>query len=375
MKVAFVDAVYPPVAQAAYDADPGLAERPWREQRDRLLETRFACWDSWSVACRDLGVDAEEMLVGCPQLDAAMKREGAAAEFADAAVVWRHLSPETSVLGAHGDRPGRVTVAMVSSEAPPDEFLAEFSLVVTAFPHYWVDLRERGLRHVEYLPLAFDPRRLGLREGDIDRRFMEGLPTSWEQRDIPASFVGGLGIDRHWRTGQHTISRCCEVVPEFKWWGYKGPDKITAQLQERYQDEAWGDGYYALLANTRVAVNRHGEVHRGTWRKPDGTRATTIWACNLRTFEAAGMGALLLTEDAPNLKHGGWEGWPEPLLVAWDECATYGNPNECAAQVRHYIDHPERAAEIAAAGQRAILDRHTYAHRAEVLLTWLSDLW
>ena len=45
---------------------------------------------------------------------------------------------------------------------------------------------------------------------------------------------------------------------------------------------------YRVLAQSRIAVNRHGDFAGG-------------YAANMRMFEATGVGALLMTESAANL--------------------------------------------------------------------------
>ena len=289
------------------------------------------------------------------------------------AFVFRHTSTIPATLPAQLRAWGApACVVMVSSLAPSDEILRAYDLVVTAFPHYCRAMRARGLE-VRYLPLAFDPRRVGLEvdgSGE-DRRFPMGLPEAYEQRNLLATFVGGLGLDRHWRAGQHTIARCAEGVPGFQWYGYRGSDAVPGPLARAHRGQVWGDDYYAILGRSRVTVNRHGEVHAEAARPP--THRPAYWACNLRLFEATGMGACLVTERSQNLEPGGWEEWPVPLFVAHDEVVPYGDPEQCMRLVADLVDRPERAAEIAAAGQRRCLSDHTYVRRAPRLLEYLAE--
>ncbi|MDP2705092.1 MAG: glycosyltransferase [bacterium] len=366
MRVAFLDSLYPQVARQVYGATADLADQPWHAQRDRLLDARFGCWDSYAAACRYHGAESEEILLGVPALTAAMERDHAwDAVCADAIVVMRvPTSVDAGDVQGFRSRGAKAVVAMVSSEAPSDDQLRAYDLVVTAFPHYARAMKERGLR-VEYLPLAFDPRRLGLAvdgSGTESDAFMAGAARPWAARTFPATFVGGLGIARHWQAGQHAVCAVAEQVPEFRWWGYQGPDKIPLPLVNSWQGEAWGDDYFGVLGASKVALNRHGEVH--TAPRGDGT-GRKWYTCNMRTFEAPGMGAVLVTETSANLA---------ALYTPWEECVPFGNPREAALNVRWLLDHDDRAQAIAAAGQRRTLASHTYRHRCAILLDLLEAL-
>ena len=362
MKVAFLDSVYPEPVREAYGADPGLASRPWEEQRDRLLEARFGCWTSWADGCQQAGAEAQEIIIGVPELDAAM----AAADWPwleDAFVVVRHPRLNPELAEAIRTR-ARGTAVMVTSEAPPDEELRRYDLTVTAFPAYYLSMRARGLK-VRYLPLAFDPRRRTLFGNAPD-----GPLNVWEARDLPVTFVGGVGVDRHWPDGTRALDQMALRSADFRWWGYRGPDAIGKRLLSKHMGEAWGDAYFDVLGRSRMTVNRHGTVHTSAARGG----GSQWWACNMRMYEATGMGAMLLTEDAVNLRPGGWEGWPEPLFDGHEEVVTYRTPAELPELVAHYQQFPERAEQIARQGRRRCLADHTYARRAPVLLDWLEAL-
>jgi spore maturation protein CgeB len=121
-------------------------------------------------------------------------------------------------------------------------------------------------------------------------------------------------------------------------------------LREAWQGEAWGLDMYAVLACAGIALNRHIAAAEG-------------FSNNMRLFEATGVGALLLTEAAPNLHE---------LFEAGTEVVTYTSDDELAQLVRHYLDHPDERRAIAAAGQRRTLTDHTYAKRMVQLDAILS---
>jgi spore maturation protein CgeB len=66
--------------------------------------------------------------------------------------------------------------------------------------------------------------------------------------------------------------------------------------------------------------------------------------------EVMGMGALLLTRDAPNLH----DRFPAGCL------ASFADERDCVGKIRHYLANEREREEMAARGQRFILENMTY---------------
>jgi spore maturation protein CgeB len=98
---------------------------------------------------------------------------------------------------------------------------------------------------------------------------------------------------------------------------------------------------YEILARSRMTLNTHGRIAGHD-------------ANNLRLFEATGMGSLLVTDAKRNMSD---------LFEVGSEVVTYRDAEECAKVVRYYLDHPDEAASISAAGQRRTMRDHTWANR------------
>lgn len=80
---------------------------------------------------------------------------------------------------------------------------------------------------------------------------------------------------------------------------------------------------------------------------------------NFRVYEAMMCGAMLLTEESNNGLYELFE--PGVHLVTYPK----GDVRAAAQLIRHYLDNPEKAATIAAAGRERILEKHCSHHRAE----------
>jgi spore maturation protein CgeB len=167
-------------------------------------------------------------------------------------------------------------------------------------------------------------------------------------RDIPIAFVGGINGDVH-QPATAALERLAEEL-DVQFWGYlSGELPPASAIGARYHGEAWGMDMYRVLARTQIALNRHSSVAEGM-------------ANNMRLFEATGVGACLLTEDAPNL--------PE-LFAPGEEVAVYTGPDDVVRRARALLEDDGRRARIAAAGQRRVRGEHTYTRRmaqlAEIL--------
>jgi spore maturation protein CgeB len=226
---------------------------------------------------------------------------------------------------------GRLVAGQIASGMPAEELVQGFDLILTSFPHYPDRFRSMGVDS-EYLPIAFYERVL-------DRLRREGIdPNPGADRPHGAVFVGGLDPDVH-GAGVELLERVANAVP-LDVWGYGG-ERLPADsvLRRAYRGGAWGIEMYRVLAESRMVVNRHIAFAEG-------------FANNMRLFEATGTGALLLTEDAPNLAE---------LFEPGREVVSYDGPEDLMKKLRHYLEHDDERREIAAAGQARTLRDHTYA--------------
>jgi hypothetical protein len=225
---------------------------------------------------------------------------------------------------------GIVLAGQCSYKVDDPSVLSGYDVVFTSFPHY-VEIHS-GRAETRYLALSFDPRATA----DLGEY----------ERDLGASFVGGLGDRNIWSAGQDAVEAVAAAIPEFKWWGYGG-DRVPegSSLRRAWQGTAWGVDMYQVYLRSKIVVNRHGEVAAGR-------------ANNMRLFEATGCGALLLTEDAPNL--------PE-LFKPGEEVVAYRSRADLVAKIDYYLRNDSEREGVAEAGRRATLARHTFAERAPLV--------
>lgn len=189
--------------------------------------------------------------------------------------------------------------------------------------------------------------------------FNEAILPSFrcKSRNIDCSFIGGLSwahIERIkaiknlaeqtpiqiWSEYPKLISRGI-LKPKF-WQAYLSLKSIKSKINP----SVWGIDMYGTLARSKITINVHAEVASGL-------------AGNMRMFEATGMGALLITEDASNIKD---------LYEPGKEIVTYKGIENLIDIINYYINHTQEREAIAKAGQAKTLTDHSASKRSKELI-------
>jgi spore maturation protein CgeB len=366
MRVLIFDHYYPEFVAGVYGADPGLRDASFERQQAALDAGLFGETQFQAEALRSLGHAALHFPVNVAPLGAAWAREqglrlarrsvpgvrlrrgwvpwpttrvrdiwlgsllaGVADRFeAD----WVHVQcmdvlPESVVRALRA--PGRVLTGQTAAPSPPWTGLGAFELVFSSLPNYVARYRTMGVP-AAFLPLAFAPAVLD-RVGSVER-------------DVALSFVGSL-TPKH----RHRIEFVSELA-------VKVPLDIFADGADlpgaRRHPGVWGKAMYRVLARSRLTLNVHGEHAAGN-------------ANNLRLYEATGMGAILLTEEAPNLTQ---------LFAPGEEVVTYRDMASLLQAIDRLERNPEEARAIAAAGQVRTMRDHTWTVRMGRMLEIVDGL-
>jgi len=122
----------------------------------------------------------------------------------------------------------------------------------------------------------------------------------------------------------------------------KYSDWIKGSLK---QEMLFGKQMLSEIAKHSVGFNLHAEV-------------AGDYAANVRMFEVAGAGSLLLTDHKKNMSE---------LYEPDTEALTYKTVDECIEKLRWAIDNPSEARKIANAGQERTLRDHSVEQRVELL--------
>ena len=89
-----------------------------------------------------------------------------------------------------------------------------------------------------------------------------------------------------------------------------------------------------------------------------------IWGLNVRTFEAAGIGAFQMVDWRPGLAQ---------LFDDKKELISFKGMSDLRKKVDYWLRHPDERQEIASAGKRRAHSEHTYRQRLSLLLDTLAQ--
>lgn len=370
MKIIIVDTYYAAFLARFYAQENALEVADYAAHLQALLNACFGTSDFYSRHLNALGCEAQDLIVNCVPLQQSWARANNVS-LSKLALKVPHRLFRVPVLGKFlTDLPGmmdvavaqikstkpdvlycqdlsffpaevlrelkrhvRLIVGQIACPLPPESFLKGYDLILTSFPHFVPRLRALGIAS-EYFRIGFDERVLS-QLGDA-------------HKDINFSFVGG--ISRH-HGGAVPLLEYLTKETDMHVFGY-GADSLpfASPIRQRHGGEVWGMDMFRALARSRITLNRHINVAENN-------------ANNMRLYEATGVGAMLLTDRKDNLHE---------LFEIGKEVIAYSSKEEAAELVRHYLDHPQEAEQIAKAGQARTLREHTYAHRMQELVPILK---
>jgi spore maturation protein CgeB len=229
----------------------------------------------------------------------------------------------------------RWIVGQHASPVPAGVPYSQYDLMLSSLPNLVALFREERVAS-EYLRLGFDSSVLA-RIKDQDHLYS-------------SCFVGGFSSNH--RQGVAVLEALASNV-SIDFWGYGGHElPEESQVRQRYHGEAWGIDMYRILAQSKIALNRHIDVAEN-------------YANNMRLYEATGVGSLLITDNKDNLHE---------LFEVGDEVVAYDDIDDCVGLVKYYLENETERKRIALAGQNRTLRDHSYFNRMQELVELLSSL-
>lgn len=352
MRILIADLYYAGFLRRIYADTPGLADQPYAEQWQTIMDAAFGTADAYSRNLRSLGHGAHELILNAEPLLRQWMREHRGLrpndpapkphevllaqidEFRPDVLYFQDMMAFESRFVRRLAERVPLIVGQIACPYPTDRDFTGYDLVISSLPNFVDEFRRRGLP-TEPLRLGFDAE-LVSRLADV-------------RRDGPAIVhVGGYGaVHAHRNRVLERLARRFDVGL----WGY-GIDETPpdSPLRPCYRGEAWGLDAFRILASGRIAPNGH-------------IREAGPYANNMRLYEATGVGTLLVTENKANL--------PE-LFEPGCEVVVYDSAEDCEEKVAYLLDHPAQAEAIAQAGQRRTLRDHTYRQRMTELAAILE---
>ncbi|MEY2793960.1 MAG: hypothetical protein RJA76_1952, partial [Bacteroidota bacterium] len=202
----------------------------------------------------------------------------------------------------------------------------------------------------EILHFAFDPRVLDFVDthksetctfsGSISPVHQSRLDFLYQLTQAPIDFKLYLG---NYDTGYNPFSRTIlrEIIQNKN---FKNLLKVY-QLQQDNHKGGWGLDMYKILARSVSTLNFHGDE--------------VAKACNIRLFEATGLGTCLVTDNKPGL---------EEFYIKDEEVVTFEHINDLIDKLIYLEKNPKIAASIGQAGKNKIFTSHLWEHRTKQLI-------
>ena len=195
-----------------------------------------------------------------------------------------------------------------------------------------------GCQRAEYLPMFFNVERFRL-DRDLSAEDQAHFTS-----DI--AFVGNGSPERA-EMLRHLVNFDLGI------WGHWALLSADDPLRTRIRGPALdGRAYAKVMRCAKIAVNVMNMQCR--------------MASNTRTFEATGMGVLLLTEYTREQA--------EDLFIEGDEIVCFRSPEDLREKVRYYLAHNTERERIAKAGQARTLREHTLEHRLGRILQVTEEI-
>lgn len=212
-----------------------------------------------------------------------------------------------------------------------------FDLIFTSLEHY-KEFFESNEIPTEIFFDGFDER--------ILREIDSSLPKKYE-----VSHAGGMGRKRF--AQKTALFEKLARKSDLAWWGWTLNDlDEDSPLRQVYKGFISGLEMYQAYQQSMIVVNDYGTVAKGV-------------AVNQRLFEVMGVGSLLLTREADNLK----DMFPKDLLV------TYSDENDCLDKIDYYLKNEAEREEIASRAQEFVLRNFNYKNLMVKLATIIEFHW
>ena len=132
-----------------------------------------------------------------------------------------------------------------------------------------------------------------------------------------------------------------------KIWGFPSPNWLdSSEIDKFFQQKPVHDSEkVAAFRGAKIVVNN--------------LLYSEVIGLNVRAFEIAGAGAFQLIDNRIGISD---------LFEDGVELVTFSNVSDLKKKIKFYLNEPDARAEIAAAGYKAAIEKHTYASRLRLMI-------
>jgi spore maturation protein CgeB len=399
IKVAFLTSIYPTHVQLIYKQHPDLANKSSTEQEEFVNWHALSSFVRWFKLLKANGYETCAFNKSLQEINLSWAKEN-------------HYSPNTNkpILEIGKERIRRFdpdiifcfapityikngwmkalaeacskplkTIAWYGANQGEEDIFRNFDLTLSNSKHLVNQLRIKGIQS-EFLQHSFDPiivdeievsqkkknrvaffGNLDMSTSDFSERtnMLEKVSLSsgkldiFGEIDIPSirerlhhatlRLRNDLSLKTRYLSNNSKIAYWSEAknLPPNPW-------KVSKEFAKTIKAPIFGKEMLERLSSYKIALNYHNK-HTGNH------------ACNMRLFEATGLGSTLLTDAKSDLKD-----YFEPNK----EVISYSSASEAEEKIKFLIDNPRTATQIGQAGQRKCFNSHS----TEKQINRLSDI-
>jgi spore maturation protein CgeB len=365
MKLTLFWSYYEKYISSIYASNPLLSSQSYKTQLEFILSDNFGWPPALAKRMSQHGYEVEIIITNAEPLQRAWARENTIPfdeknwKYEIAFEQVKQFNPDVLWIGSMFNYFGeylkrlkpysRRIFAWIACPMPSSLDLSNIDCILTSHSNFQEHFIQLGKPSELLLP-AFEEdilTNLENHDSDIDCSFVGQLSWAHLNRiDILSTLAKETPI-QIWGDRPRLISR-----------GLLQRNYLLAYLKirkirHRIQPSVWGMDMYRILQKSQIIVNVHGEVASGI-------------AGNMRMFEATGVGALLITEDAPNIRS---------MYEPNQEIVTYTSKKDLIEKINYYVGNPCKREEIAQAGKLRTSQQHSTRKRsnelAEILRKYL----
>jgi hypothetical protein len=274
-------------------------------------------------------------------------------------------------------------IAWYGANSGDDEIFRYFDLTLSNSKHLVSSLRKKDIK-ADFLQHAFDPiilDKIKIPEKRINQlAFFGNLDVTTDDFRDRTKLLEEISkktklldvYGEHSKPTLHEVSKYSLLVTrqkisksinkiilnnKIKYWSDEKnlpptPWTLDKEFCSRIHSPLYGEQMLQKLSYYQIALNYHNK-HTGDF------------ACNMRLFEATGLGCALLTDSKKDLSE---------YFDIDSEILTYSSKDEAIEKINYLKDNPDKAEQIRIAGQLKCLNNHTTQNQISRLSEILNKL-
>ena len=403
MKIAFLSSIYPKHAEQIYRENPDLKYKTSDEQMEFIRWHALSSYVRWTELLEEKGFQICGFNHNLPEVSLAWAKENKFTPKLNNSIFEiglekiKRFRPNIIFIFAPLDYKcnGFIDELIYSLSKKPkliawygancgdEEIFRSYDLTLSNSKHLVNSLRKKDIKS-DFLQHSFDPiildkiiipekrinkvaffGNLDVTTDDFRERtkLLEGISKKTNLIDIYGDHSKPTRKERSKHSllvsRQKISSSINQFLPNkrFEYWSDKqnlppSPWMLEKKFCSRITPPLYGQQMLQKLSSYSIALNYH-------------NRHTGDYACNMRLFEATGLGCTLLTDSKKDLSE---------YFDIDSEILTYSSKDEAIEKISYLKENPNKAEQIRSAGQLKCLNNHTTQNQISRLSEILNKL-